>query len=79
MCGGRQHRPSIFDAKCNPLTDVKVGAGTEGKVAFTILPFYATLIAAGVSLRLEAVQIIKLVEPPGERTAASYGFIEEQR
>ena len=38
---------------------------------------YTTLIGAGVSLRLEAVQIIKLVQPT-ERTAASYGFTEEK-
>src|SRR2546430_7864611 len=73
-----QRRHAIFDAKGKPVTDVNIGAGTEGKVAFTILPFYTALVGAGVSLRLEAVQIIKLAASSAERTAADYGFTEEE-
>ena len=52
--------------------DVRIGGGTEGKVAYVIAPFYTSLIGAGVTLRLKAVQVIKLVEPQ-----QTYGFDAE--
>src|SRR5438093_141726 len=57
-----QRRPPLFDAKRKPLIDREIGAGSEIKVAFTITPFYTSLVGAGVALRLEAVQVIKLVQ-----------------
>lgn len=69
-------RPQMFDAKAQPLKDVKVGGGTEGRVSYEIMPFYTALVGAGVSLRLKAVQILKLVEY-GNKDAKSYGFDAE--
>src|SRR5438034_8310492 len=48
-----QRRPALFDAKGKPLVGEEIGAGSEIKVAFTIAPFYTSLVGAGVSLRLE--------------------------
>lgn len=71
-------RPTIFDAKGNPLkAGVKIGGGTEMKVAYQIMPFYTAAVGAGISLRLEAVQILKLVEWGG-RDAKGYGFGAEE-
>jgi Single-stranded DNA-binding protein, Bacteriophage T7 len=48
------HRPDLFDAKCRPLdpTKIDIGGGSTIKVAFEMLPFYMSLLGAGVSLRL---------------------------
>lgn len=46
-------------------------------MAYTAEPFFVAALGAGVSLRLQAVQIIELVQG-GERTAASYGFEDEE-
>ena len=73
-----QRRPALFDAKGKPLVGKEIGAGSEIKVAFTINPFYTFLVGAGVSLRLEAVQVIKLVESNCGRDAASFGFVAEE-
>ena len=70
-------RPSLFDAKGQPLpADTKVGGGSTIKVSFEIMPFYAPAVGAGLSLRLQAVQVLDLVEY-GQRTASAYGFEEE--
>lgn len=49
-----------------------IGGGSEGKVAFSVYPFYTKMVGAGVSLRLRAVQIFKLVE-----LNSNYGFEAE--
>jgi hypothetical protein len=71
-------RPDLFDAKCRPLspTRINIGDGSTIKAAFEILPFYTFFLGAGVSLRLRAVQVLNLVQPPG-RGATDYGFVEE--
>lgn len=72
-------RPAIFDGQGNYIpTDrlPQIGGGTEGKVSFEIGPFYTALVGAGVSLRLNAVQILSLVEYGGG-TAEEYGFESE--
>ena len=54
-----------------------IGGGTEGKLCVELAPYYAPNDKViGVSFRLEAAQIIKLVSF-GERSAADYGFGEE--
>ena len=71
-------KPALFDAKGKPLAeDLMIGGGSVGKVSYEMSPFYTALVGAGVSLRLEAVQIIELVEWTGG-TATSYGFEEEE-
>lgn len=70
-------RPGLFDAKLNALNPkaVKIGGGTVARVSGTIDPFYHGG-KAGVTLRLEAVQVLEL-KSWGEKTADQYGFGEE--
>lgn len=69
-------RPALFDAAAKPITqDIKIGGGTEAKVSFEAFPFFTKLVGAGVSLRLKAVQILKLVEWGGD--GSYYGFDNE--
>lgn len=80
-------KPVVFDAKGVPLKKVpNVWGGTVGKVSFSIpymqddneAPgFFTVGVGAGLSLRLEAVQIIELVSGGGSRNAKDYGFGEE--
>tara|TARA_R110000765_G_scaffold253853_1_gene354830 strand:+ start:153 stop:866 length:714 start_codon:yes stop_codon:yes gene_type:complete len=71
-----EYKPALFDSKASPIDDVNVWSGSEIKVNGSIAPYYTSLIGAGVSLRLRAVQIINLVE--GGRTAGGYGFDEQE-
>ncbi len=69
-------KPVIVDAKGRPC-DVEIWNGSTVKVSFEIIPFYTTLIGVGVSLRLKAVQVIKLVS--GEKdTGDAFGFGVEE-
>lgn len=66
----------LVDAKKNPFPkDKSIYGGSVVKVAAELVPF-ATAIGAGVSLRLKAVQVIKLVEGSGGSGAAN-AFDEE--
>jgi len=65
--------PKLFDAQGNPCPDARIGGGTKGRVSFDVYHFFTALIGAGVSLRLEAAQIIDLVEWGG-RNAEGFGF-----
>lgn len=66
-------KPVIFDAKGTPIKGgVKPWSGTKMKVAMSVDPFYVAS-KCGVTLRLEAVQIIELVEGGGG-TADQFGF-----
>ena len=71
-------KPSIFDAKGKPMTKVpEIWSGTEAKVSFECQPYFIPGTgAAGLKLKLKAVQIIDLVSG-GQRTASSFGFGEE--
>ncbi|MDY0214968.1 MAG: hypothetical protein RBS24_05635 [Bacilli bacterium] len=55
--------------------DLKVGNGTTMRVSFVIDPFH-TALGVGVSLKLEAVKILNLVEYGAN--ADSYGFGEDE-
>ena len=46
--------------------DVRIWGGSEGKVAFEMVPFYTGGLGAGVSLRLKGVQVLKLVTGGGD-------------
>lgn len=72
---GWTQRPPLFDAKGSPLdpAKVRVGAGSLLKVSFEVLPFTSPQVGAGVSLRMRAVQVLKLVEFQ-TGTAKSHGF-----
>lgn len=70
-------QPALFDAQGHPLkAGVKIGGGSEIKVSFEVVPFYTALVGAGVSLRMKAVQILKLQEYQSGN-ASSYGFEAE--
>ena len=70
-------RPTLFDAKKNPINNgTVIWGGSKMKVAYQLVPYYVPAIGAGVSARLKAVQVLKLVE--GKDTAASHLFKEEE-
>ena len=82
-----QH-PAVFDAQGNPMLNkvidsegnevletVDIRGGTVMRVAFEPIPYENPLLGVGVSFRLKAVQISKLVQG-GEQTASAYGFDE---
>ena len=72
-------QPAIFDGQGNYIPSDRrpqIGGGTEGKVSFELSGFYTTLVGAGVSLRLQGVQILSLVEFGGG-SAESHGFEAE--
>lgn len=72
-------KPDLFDAKGKPLKgDVAIWGGTKGKVCFTTNAYFIPATGAvGLSLKLEAAQVIELVSS-GSRSASSYGFGEEE-
>ncbi len=77
--GSRYTRqPKLFDAKNKPL-DIKktqIWGGSTLKVACTAVPYYAANDnVVGVTLYLEAVQVIDLVSGGG-RDASAFGFGE---
>lgn len=71
-------KPALFDAKGKPLVGVKnIWGGSVGKVSFDAAPYFiAGTGAAGLKLRLNAAQIIELVEG-GNKSSEGYGFGEE--
>lgn len=70
--------PKCFDAKGKEMPMPNVYGGSEIKVNFTPAPYYnAATKTAGVSLRMNAVQVIKLVTGGGG-DASSFGFAEEE-
>lgn len=74
-------KPVLFDAKGKRIVDtddLKIGGGTIGKVSYEMHPYAPnTKIGVGVSLKLEAVQIIDL-KTWGEKSADEYGFGAEE-
>lgn len=68
--------PALFDSRGKALGTKApdIWGGSEGKVSIEASPYFIPGSgAAGVSLRLKAVQVIKLVQG-GHRDAAGYGF-----
>jgi hypothetical protein len=72
-------KPSIFNAKGVALKNPpNIWGGSEGIVAFEANPYFIPGTgAAGLSLRLQAVQLLELVSE-GSRSASSFGFGEEE-
>lgn len=70
---------TIFDAKAQVIKDVhklNIGSGSTIKVCFQLNPWNSATLGAGVSLRLKAVKLLKVVE--GGASAAAYGFEGEE-
>ena len=56
-------RPQLLDSKKNPISpNTSIWGGSIMKVAYQPVPYFTPMLGAGVSLRLKAVQVIKLVE-----------------
>ena len=56
-------RPQLLDSKKNPISpSMSIWGGSIMKVAYQLIPYNSPAIGAGVSARLKAAQIIKLVE-----------------
>ncbi len=73
-------RPVVFDARGQVLdvSKIKLGGGSEIKVAYEMNPYFmAATSSAGVSLRLKAVQVLKLVEWQSNQDASAFGFGQE--
>jgi len=69
-------KPDLFDAKGNPLpAEAQIWGGSIIKVSFSVNA-YDKPVGNGISLALEAVQVLKLVEGSG-RSASQYGFDNE--
>lgn len=71
-------KPRLFDAKAQPIEgDISIWTGSEGKVSGEIMPYFMQNTKQfGLSLRMKAVQILKLVEGGGA-SASDYGFSAE--
>ena len=67
-------RPTLVDALGQPFPVSKeIWSGTEMRMSIELYPYYTPALGAGVSLRLQGVQVIDLVTR-GEMSAASLGF-----
>ena len=70
------NRVAMFDASGKPIgKDVSVWSGSEMKVSAELIPYFTSMVGAGVSMRLRAVQITNLVEGGGGN-AKGFGFDE---
>jgi hypothetical protein len=55
-------RPAILDHALKELPiSLAIHGGTQAKISYHIAPYYKALVGAGVTLRLQGVQIFKLV------------------
>ena len=70
---------ALFDAKGKKLSGVNPGGGSRIKVSFEPVGYCMDSTKTfGLSLRLNAVQVIELVAFGGEQNAEGYGFGEEE-
>lgn len=71
---------TIFDAKGKKMENPPlIYGGSELKVAVSAVPYYSPKDnVVGVTLYLEAVQVIELVSSGGGKSADSFGFGEEE-
>lgn len=69
----------IFDAHGKPFpADKDVGHGSIVRINYAILPFWKSRKIKGLSLILNAVQVIDLVERGGGNGFNSFGFEDEE-
>lgn len=72
---GVPRKVALFDAKGSRLQNVNPWGGTEAIVAYTASPYIIPgSKMAGVSLRLEAVQVLRLVSGGSGGSASGFGF-----
>ncbi len=70
--------PRLFDSQAQPIAgDVNIWTGSEGKASLELFPYFMQSSKTfGVSMRIKAAQVLKLVEGGGA-SADSYGFGSE--
>jgi len=67
-------KPALFNNDLTTLGSTKrIGIGSKVVVSYRPVNFFTPMIGAGVSLRLEAVQVLILKEPMPD--ASRYGFV----
>jgi hypothetical protein len=69
-------KPALFDSQLKPIT-ANVGGGSTIRVSYECNPFYTSMIGAGISLRLKAVQVLDLQEFSSGATGSAMGFEKE--
>lgn len=68
----------IYDSNGKPLDEkADIGTGSIVRIAYSIYPYWKSAKTNGLSLRLEAVQVIEY-KPPYSRDAAGFGFEVEE-
>lgn len=67
----------LFDSQNQPLEDVDVWGGSTIVIAAEVVPYYTAMVGAGLSLRLKAVQVKKLVQGGAGGNAEAFGFESE--
>jgi len=72
----KQIKLSLFDASNPPKpTAAAIWGGSELKVAYSLFPYFVDGTGVcGITLRMEGVQVIKLVSGGGDRSASAFGF-----
>ena len=76
-------KPGLFDSKLNPLPEsVVIGGGSTITVSAEAAPFYTAIVGAGITLRLKAVKVSRLVEFGSGAAASAFeadddGFVAE--
>jgi hypothetical protein len=74
-----EKKPVIFDRYARPVTeDIGIGGGSVVKVSFVARGFYVPAIGVGVTIILEAVQVIDLKRGFNKNDPTSYGFSAEE-
>lgn len=71
-------QPRLFDSQAQPINgSPNIWTGSEGKVSLELFPYFMqTTKTFGISMRCQAVQILKLVEGQG-KSASGFGFGSE--
>lgn len=70
-------RPAVFDADGEVIAKLpQIWGGTEARISFTVMQYFmSSSCTAGISLKLEAVQIINLVSGSNAKAKGSaFGF-----
>lgn len=76
-----EKRIMLFDSKGKPLGDEapRIGGGSRIRVNAEVSPWFVPALGVGVTLRLNAVQVIELHEGGmSSKAASAYGFTAEE-
>lgn len=74
-----EQKPRLFDSAAEPIADdISIWTGSEGKCNLELFPYFMqTTKEFGVSMRVKAVQILKLESGGSGGSADDFGFGEE--